>query len=228
MTHRHRRARASRSRGFTLLELGIVIGVAAILAAAIVPDVIETMRNRMAEKAAADVAVIHDAARLYYVQNTTCPGCWPGEQTAGQCLNNFNEGNAIFQLLNGGYLTGGGGPATPLLVSSNFRQNPWGQAYNFTVYAPVTVVANPACLFGVATDVPQVISDAFISFLPQAACNLPGGPAPCPASPTGVVPLPGNVRCCSYVPKPGIAVAGPCPPGLTVRVGVGGVLTCAP
>ena len=47
-------------RGFTLIELGIVIGVTAVLAAAIVPEIIETMRNGAAQKAAADVSVIHE------------------------------------------------------------------------------------------------------------------------------------------------------------------------
>jgi len=227
MRNRHGRVR-SRNRGFTLLELGIVIGVAAILTAAIVPDLIETMRNRMAEKAAADVAVIHDAARLFYIQNTFLgPGRWPGENSVGQCKDSFDGiGKAKQELLMGGYLTGGGGPANPLLTAENFMTNPWGKPLEMTVYAP-TASTSPACLFGVATDVPEVISRAFISFLPQAACNAAGGGGPCPPTTGGGAPTAGFVRCCSYVPKPGATITGPCKVGQTVKAdGNTGVLRC--
>lgn len=227
--HAPRRRRRS---GFTLLELGIVIGVAAILAAAILPDLIETMRNRMAERAAADAALIHDAARLYFVQAThPLYGRyrWPGEQTAGQCATGYLEGNALFELTNGGYIASGGGPANPTNQGPNFMRNPWGQRYYLSLYAPSTTPA-PACLFGVVTDVPEVVANAFISFLPQAACNPPGqangactivgqgGAAP-------AVPA-GFQRCCSYVPKPGAAFGGPCPAGQQVEVRNGHLVCC--
>jgi len=208
-----RRRRVARPLGFTLLELGIVIGVSAILAAAIVPDLIETMRNKMAERASADVAVIHDAARLFYIENVVLPLRWPGELSAGQCNNTFVPGNATAQLLLGGYLAGGTGTNTPLLGSANFMMNPWGQAYDPVLYAPVgLVVARPACLFGIATNVPAAISEGFVSFLPQASCVVGACPPGIAAVPTGFV------RCCSYVPKPGTAINGPC----TTQVVCGG------
>lgn len=219
------RRRSPGRGGFTLLELGIVIGVAAILAAAIVPDLIETMRNRMAEKAAADVAVIHDAARLFYIQDTVTRGTWPGENSVGYCNNAYSEGKAIFLLLNGGYLTGGGGPNTPQVIGANFLKNPWGQSYDLSLYAPVTT-SSPACLFGVSTNLPTVVADGFTSFLPMAACNPPGTANPCPLS-GGVLPPAGFTRCCSYVPKPGATITGPCPVGQTVKLQAGH-LVCAP
>lgn len=213
-----RRTRAR--RGFTLLELGIVIGVAAILAAAIVPDIIETMRNRMAEKAAGDVALVHDAARLFYVQNTNFPNRWPGENASGFCATNFSRGKFLNDMLGGGYLTGGGSPVNPLAVGLEFLQNPWGQAYEVSVYAP-SAVANPACLFGVSTSVPGTVSNAFIAYLPQASCGL-GCPPPAAALPAGFV------RCCSFVPKPGANLLQACNGKVPVPTGPGGSLRCPP
>lgn len=205
-------------RGFTLLELGIVIGVSAIMAAAIVPDLIETMRNRMAEKAAADVAVIHDAARLFYVQDRVIGFTWPGENAVGYCNNAYSEGKAILQLLGGGYLSSGGGPNTPYagMGSPTFMRNPWGQPYELSLYAPVTTTS-PACLFGVSTNVPTAVSDGFKSFLPMADCNPAGTASPCPLGIGGLPPA-GFTRCCSYVPKPGASINGPCTnPSQTVK-----------
>lgn len=214
-----RRTRAR--RGFTLLELGIVIGVAAILAAAIVPDIIETMRNRMAEKAAGDVALVHDAARLFYVQNTANPNRWPGENAAGFCSTNYSRGKFLLDMLNGGYLTSGAGPTNPLGAGSpDFLRNPWGQGYEVSVYAP-TAVANPACLFGVSTSVPLSVSEAFISYLPQASCGA-GCPPAAAALPAGFV------RCCSFVPKPGANLLQACGGKVPVPTGPGGSLRCPP
>lgn len=213
--HRRRRARAPNNRGFTLLELGIVIGVSAILAAAIVPDLVETMRNRMAEKAAADVAVAHDAARLFYIQNQNGTVLrWPGEQGAGLCLwalsGAAGPSQAWAQLLSGGYLASGS--PNPFIPGPKFMLNPWNQPYEPTLYAPGGIVVSPACLFGIATNVPAAIAPGFISFLPQAACNPPGGIGACPLTVVGGA-IPANfVRCCSYVPKPGATATGPCPP----------------
>ncbi|MHB8872380.1 MAG: prepilin-type N-terminal cleavage/methylation domain-containing protein [Myxococcaceae bacterium] len=234
MRDRHGRSRRG-NRGFTLLELGIVIGVAAILAAAIVPDVIETMRNKMAEKAAADVAIIHDTARLYFLQYTPTtgpgpggPGRWPGENAVGQCnVPAFQPGSAKNQLAAGGYIK----------AIDEWPKNPWGNPYTMAVYAPNTlplVGAPPACLFGVVTDLPHAVSEAFISFLPQAACNPLGASGPCTidvgGGPPPAPPLPPLVRCCSFVPKPGATfITQPCPIGQRIRWQAGpSILTCAP
>ncbi len=214
-----RRTRAR--RGFTLLELGIVIGVAAILAGAIVPDIIETMRNRMAEKAAGDVALIHDAARLFYVQNANNPNRWPGENASGYCSTGYTKGKFLLDVLSGGYLTSGAGPANPMAQGSpTFMQNPWAQAYEVSVYAPAGAVA-PACLFGVSTSVPLTISEAFISYLPQSSCG-----AGCPPSATALPA--GYVRCCSFVPKPGANLLQACNGKVPVPSGPGGTLKCPP
>src|SRR5437016_1077283 len=136
----------AKNRGFTLLELGIVLGVSAILAAAIVPDLIETMRNKMGERAAADVAIIHDAARLFYIQNQNISALrWPGENSQGQCAaGGWTPANTIKDLILGGYIaSGSGGLAAP----AAFR-NPWGQSYEPNLYA-TGVGGGPICMFGI-------------------------------------------------------------------------------
>ncbi len=212
------RRRASR-RGFTLIELGIVIGVAAILAAAIVPDLIETIRNRMAEKAAADVTALHDSARLFFAQNTARPRRWPGESSAGQCNVGWAFANFRVDMIGGGYLATGSPAADPFSnISSNFMMNPWGHAYEVGVYAPPGAVL-PGCLFAVSTFVPTPVENNFIASLPQAACG-----ARCPP-PTGAGPPAGFSRCCSYAAKPGAALLSACGTRPLTRT-AGGALRC--
>lgn len=216
--------KALHRRGFTLLELGIVIGISAILAAAIVPDLIETMRNRMAEKTAADVALLHDAARLYFTQNNR----WPGETSAGECSRNWTIGTATFQLVNDGYLTTGGGPNNPHQYNPDFLVNAWGHTYDMSLYVPVTATTGPACLFGISTNVPTGVAEGFRAFLPMALCNAVGAATPCPLRQDApALPPPGFTRCCTYVPKPGSSNNGPCPLGQRVQLQAGH-LVCGP
>lgn len=212
--------RVRRPCGFTLLELGIVLGVSAILAAAIAPDFIESMRNKMAEKAAADVALVHDAARWFYLESGRSAGDyrWPGENGINECTTNFQPDKARFDLLINGYLAGGG-PADPLNTPPSFMRNPWGQGYDMVLAQPPPVgTMQLGCLFGIATNMPEAVADGFIAFLPQAACNTPGG-SPCPANPAVAVPA-GMRRCCSFVPKPGVEMwRGVCDGAAPIRVG---------
>jgi len=215
------RRRASR-RGFTLIELGIVIGVTAILAAAIVPDIIETMRNRMAEKSAADVTALHDSARLFFAQNTARPRRWPGESSAGQCNVGWAFANFKVDMIGGGYLATGGAPNDPFNnIAGRFLLNPWGYAYDVGVYAPPGAATTPACLFAVSTFVPSSVENAFTAYLPQAACG-----AGCPGSPSGATPPAGFSRCCSFAAKPGAALLTACGNRPLVRNAGTGALGC--
>jgi len=208
-----------RRTGYTLLELAIVIGVAAILAASIVPDAIEAMKTRMAEKSATDVMQLHDAARLYFAQNVDSAGRrlrWPGEQSQGSCAANFQESLFIFEMLNNGYLASGGDPSNP---GPEFMLNPWQRPYEVSVYAPATA-ASPACLFGVTTAIPTQLQTAFTAALPQAGCGAACPPGPQPT---------GFIRCCSFVSKPGVGGSAnhPCPAAKVLKVRpADGVLIC--
>lgn len=196
--------RTRRARGFTLIELGVVLAVSAILAAAILPDFIESARSKMAEKAAEDVAVIHDAARWFFIQSGNSGMAsmrykWPGETNPNTCANSPGSNPALTELKTAGYLT-------------TFPVNPWNQPYDVELKTPSGASTGGVpfgCSFSVTTNVPTPLKDAFKSFLPQGQC----GTANCKA---GTAPT-GYSRCCAFVPKPGTGL-GPClpPKGLVV------------
>lgn len=89
-------------RGFSLIELCIVIGILAILAGSITPVFIKRIQVKAGEKAAQEMSVIQQAALSYYVANNA----WPVNLAA---------------LKNAGYLN-------PSWVTNN----PWQNAYTIS------------------------------------------------------------------------------------------------
>ncbi|MGC4120209.1 MAG: type II secretion system protein [Myxococcales bacterium] len=189
------------ARGFTLIELGAVLAVTAILAAAIVPDFIESARNKMAQKAATDIATIHDAARWFYAQSYQADptrfggdlGRWPGQTEHSTCQDRSPPNEGIKELFTTHYL-----PTFPL--------NPWGKPYEARVFDSGHPIYNGTarwgCSFEVGTDVPRQVTNTFLAFLPSGDCNT-GQPTP-PCFTTTPQPVGGPwVRCCSVVPPPG-------------------------
>ncbi|MGC4120210.1 MAG: prepilin-type N-terminal cleavage/methylation domain-containing protein [Myxococcales bacterium] len=214
MTSQRRRQR----RGFTLIELGIVLAVTAILAAAFVPDFVESARTSMAEKAAGDVNGLLDSARWYYVRSldgsamTGRRGTWPGQQGPQTCAMQLSPPNSgIQELWLSGYIT-----SIPL--------NPWGQPYEAQLeYANALAGTGgppPACNFELDTNLPNDtgLLAAFKSFIPLAQCNNDDPPPPPDRRCQVSTPLPaGFVRCCAFSPKPGVTVS-PCQTGKPMLV----------
>lgn len=214
------------TRGFTLIELGVVLAVTAILAAVLVPDFVESSRTKMAEKAAQDVIQIIDAARWFYAESTNINsvaylaqrGRWPGQTNPSECKVFTNPPNAgLRELLTMDFLT-------------TFPVNPWNQPYDVQLeynLAYATGGIPPPCNFEIDTNVPMGLEDAFKSLIPQGQCNNDGDLTPdrprCQLN--GPVP-PKHVRCCAFSPKPGVAVS-PCPGGKPL-VGTGNALFCPP
>lgn len=178
-------------RGFSLIELAIVLAVLAILATALTPSVVESMRSRMAEKAAADVSALQDAAKWYFVESAPAErpeeSRWPGQVNSfgsnsyAECRTGTSSTQTPrIQLTNGGY-------TNPRAFS-----NPWGSEYE------LTLSGNPGCSLIISTNLPAEVAGAFQSFLPAAACETGPGNPTCPGEPP-----PGGARCCSRIPKPG-------------------------
>jgi hypothetical protein len=184
------------------------------------------MRNGMAEKAAADVSLIQNSARQFFIQNPAYSGRWPGETWINNC--NMNPVNFTAELANGGYLRTAQPPNAPAWCKGAPNQpppndpmcSPWYESYDISVYAP-PAAATPACLLAVSTFVPTSVANAFISFLPQATCG-----AGCP-NPSGTTPPAGFTRCCSFATKPGAAIAAECGTRPVIRDATG-ALKCQP
>jgi type II secretory pathway pseudopilin PulG len=167
------------------VELGVVLSVAAILAAMIVPDYLESSRVKMAGRAAEDVVRIQDAARWYRVEHTAGPAefYWPGQRNGATprpdtCVN-AASGDITADLVTASYL-----PASDSGMSLGFK-NPWGEPYTLNL---INDVPSGSCLFRVSTLLPASMATAFKSFMPGAECFAPSG---------------GKRVCYSQIPEPG-------------------------
>ncbi|MEI8012676.1 MAG: tail fiber protein [Candidatus Omnitrophota bacterium] len=60
-------------RGFTLIELSMVLFMTMIMAGALVPDFVRSMRLEGGKKSALEMSQLADAARVYYIDNNEWP-----------------------------------------------------------------------------------------------------------------------------------------------------------
>ncbi|MBM4380030.1 MAG: type II secretion system protein [Deltaproteobacteria bacterium] len=218
---------ARRTRGFTLLELGVVLGVSAVLAAALLPDIVEASRTKMAERAAEQVESIRDAARAYFVQSAGSvggsipPNTWPGQRSSLLC--NLNPSTDPISLLVGQGLL----PGRP--------DHPWsneGSTYSVSLRTP-PLNGGTGCILQLTTDIPVALANGFVNALPQSGCNSGSTPNFCQV--TGSPPVPAFpvldpsrfTRCCVLVPKPGVGVVNGCPsPKSLVTDPITGSVSC--
>lgn len=96
-------------RGFTLIELAIVLAILAVLAGAAIPYAASQVRTQAAETVAREMLAVADAAKSYYVANAAWPASLGALQSAGS------------------------------LPSGWSAQNPFGQAYTITSATTLTV-----------------------------------------------------------------------------------------
>jgi general secretion pathway protein G len=94
--------------GFTLVELLVVLGIIALLAAMVAPQVIRYLGSARAEAADAQLKNIENALELYYLDN----GTYPAE------LKNLVETPAGSKDWRG-----------PYLKKSSALSDPWGKTY---------------------------------------------------------------------------------------------------
>lgn len=78
--------------GFTLLEIAIVLAIAAMLAIFSVPSFLEEINERRATVTVQETQAILDAARVFRVQN----GTWPGIPTCANAITVLSGGGTPF------------------------------------------------------------------------------------------------------------------------------------
>jgi general secretion pathway protein G len=97
-------ARRSRSRGFTLIEIMVVVVIMGILAALVVPKLMGRTDDARIMAARQDISTIMQALKLYRLDNQRYPTTEQGLQalvakpTTGPTPNNWKEGGYIEKL----------------------------------------------------------------------------------------------------------------------------------
>jgi len=168
----------NKSKGFTLLEMTIVLAIMGVLFATASVRFAKNIEIKAAEKTAREMKVIQDAAKAYYVDNSA----WPG---------------TIDDLKTGGYL-----------ASAWITNNPSGNAYNISTSGSSFEVSTDLStdLHGVITaNMPQVTTsgDTATSTIPipgseSSSASIPSGAilifngAACPSGYTRVAALDDN------------------------------------
>ena len=109
-----RRAHARRARGFTLIEILVVIVILGVLAALIVPDVLERPDEARVTVAKSDIAAIMQALKLYRLDNQRYPTAEQGTRRAR------GEAGAYRRCRPTG---------SPAATSRSLPNDPWGRPY---------------------------------------------------------------------------------------------------
>lgn len=112
---RHARQRVSRSAGFTLIEVMVVVVILAVLATMVVPRVVDRPDDARIAKAKQDIQSINSALQLYRLDNQVYPSTNQGlaalvEEPSGEPVaRNWRAG---------GYL-------------DRLPEDPWGNEYQY-------------------------------------------------------------------------------------------------
>ena len=71
------------NKGFTLIELSLVVVLSAILAGALVPNFVRSLHIEASRKTALEMSQIAEASRVYYIQQNSWPQDLQALKTAG-------------------------------------------------------------------------------------------------------------------------------------------------
>ncbi|MCC4602991.1 MULTISPECIES: type II secretion system major pseudopilin GspG [Xanthomonas] len=104
-----------RARGFTLVELMVVIVIIGLLATVVMINVMPSQDRAMVEKARADVAVLEQALETYRLDNLTYPTTEQGLQALLTAPSGLARPERYRQ---GGYIR-------------RLPEDPWGHAYQY-------------------------------------------------------------------------------------------------
>jgi prepilin-type N-terminal cleavage/methylation domain-containing protein len=141
-----------RPRGFTLIELSIVLALSAILARALAPIFLDFARSAMGRSVVSQVTRIQEAASWYYIESGRAEDArWPG-----QLSTNCTGTTSLDVLHTTGYLLRPG-------------LNSWGRPY----LTEIRDVPNAGCAFEVATVIPAGLVTSFAQTAPSVTCDAP-------------------------------------------------------
>ena len=112
-----RQAARRRARGFTLIELMVVIVIIGLLATVVVINVMPSQDRAMAEKARADVALLEQAMEAYRLDNLAYPAGGQGLQALLSAPAGLARPERYRK---GGYIR-------------RLPADPWGNAYQYRV-----------------------------------------------------------------------------------------------
>jgi general secretion pathway protein G len=104
-SHRHEVSRAPRhaARGFTLIEIMVVVVIIGLLAAVIVPQVVDKVEEARVAKAKQDIQAIETALTMYRLDNSRYPSTDQGlralvEQPADPAIKHWRAGGYVKRL----------------------------------------------------------------------------------------------------------------------------------
>jgi general secretion pathway protein G len=112
---RQRSSRYARTRGFTLIEIMVVVVIIGLLAAVIVPAVMKRIDDARVAKAKEDIQSLETALTMYYMDNSKYP---TNDQGLG-ALTTQPTDPTIRNWKPGGYI-------------ERISKDPWGYDYVFT------------------------------------------------------------------------------------------------
>lgn len=115
LSSRLNRPATSFQRGFTLIELMVVIVIIGLLATVVVVNVLPTQDTAMTEKARADVALLEQALEMYRLDNLSYPSIDEGLEALMIAPPSLSRPE---KYRSGGYV-------------KRLPEDPWGNAYQY-------------------------------------------------------------------------------------------------
>ncbi len=115
-----------RRRGFSLVEMAIVLAVTSVLATVFMPGFIASTQQKLAERVAKDIEFLQDAASSYFIQtlNADEGSHWPGFSSSCevQRTQNGEKLDPLQELIDNGYL-----------ANRAALKDPWGGHYEIGI-----------------------------------------------------------------------------------------------